>query len=210
MKLEYIKELTIGFMYEIMDEDKAMKKEQHVQKTNSFIEIIYAIPKQDRFGYLDVLNKEHVITDQECADALHEIWTIQECFYKCGMPKLKMLQLMKIANKSADYQEQLNRLSDEDTVEIYRGSRVNNYNGMSWTIDKNIAIWFAKRFSGGKGTGFVFAGTINKKYILEVFNNRNEKEVVCDYRKIKNIVCEEIALVNDEEIAYMDMMISEN
>ena len=36
MKLEYIKELTIGFMYEIMDEDKAMKKEQHVQK-NEFI-----------------------------------------------------------------------------------------------------------------------------------------------------------------------------
>lgn len=210
MELEYIKELTIGFIYEIMDKDKAMKKEKHIQKTNSFIEILYAIPKQDRFGYLDVLNKEHVIADQECADALHGIWTMQESFYKCGMPKLKMIQLMKIANKCADYQEKLNRLSDGDTVEIYRGLRVNNYRGMSWTTDKNIAIWFAKRFSGGKGTGFVFTGTINKKYILEVFNNRSEKEVVCDYRKIKNIVCEEIALVNDEEIAYIDMMISEN
>lgn len=76
MELEYIKELTIGFMYEIMDKDRAMKKEKHIQKTNSFIEILYAIPKQDRFGYLDVLNKEHVIADQECADALHGIWTM--------------------------------------------------------------------------------------------------------------------------------------
>ena len=61
MELGYIKELTIGFIYAIMDEDKAMKKKQHIQKTNSFIEIIYTIPKQDRFGYLDVLNKEQQI-----------------------------------------------------------------------------------------------------------------------------------------------------
>lgn len=45
MELEYIKELTIGFMYEIMDKDRTMKKEKHIQKTNSFIEILYAIPK---------------------------------------------------------------------------------------------------------------------------------------------------------------------
>ena len=44
MELGYIKELTIGFIYAIMDEDKAMKKKQHIQKTNSFIEIIYTIP----------------------------------------------------------------------------------------------------------------------------------------------------------------------
>lgn len=82
MELEYIKELTIGFMYEIMDKDRAMKKEKHIQKTNSFIEILYAIPKQDRFGYLDVLNKEHVIADQECADALHGIWTMRNLVHR--------------------------------------------------------------------------------------------------------------------------------
>ena len=35
--------------------------------------------------------------------------------------------------------------------------------------------------------------------MFALFSSRNEKEVVCDYRKIKNIQCEEIIITDNPE-----------
>ena len=66
-------------------------------------------------------------------------------------------------------------------------------------IDKNVAEWFARRFGHNGDKCYIFTGIINKKDILALFNSRNEKEVVCDYRKIKNIQCEEIIITDNPE-----------
>ena len=105
---------------------------------------------------------------------------------------------MRIAAKSTLLQSDIDGLSNDNMVTIYRGVDVNNYKGLSWTTDKDIAEWFAKRFVTNGDKCYVFTGKINKKEILTVFNCRNEKEVVCDYRKIKDIQCEEI-MVTDKE-----------
>ena len=39
---------------------------------------------------------------------------------------------------------------------------------------------------------------MEKQDIIEFFDSRNEEEVVCDYRKIKDIRCEEIILSSSE------------
>ena len=145
------------------------------------------------------LHKENLITDQECADAVYSIWTMQENFYRCGMSKEKLIKMMKMAEKSPLLQSDIDDLSDNNTVTIYRGVKVNNYRGLSWTIDKSVAEWFARRFRHNGDSCYLFTGTINKKDILALFSSRNEKEVVCDYRKIKNIRCEEILITDNPE-----------
>ena len=60
-------------------------------------------------------------------------------------------------------QSDIDDLSDNNTVTIYRGVKVNNYRGLSWTIDKSVAEWFARRFGHDGDKCYVFTGTINKK-----------------------------------------------
>lgn len=59
---------------------------------------------------------------------------------------------------------------------IYRGCvKGLNENGLSWTLSKDQAEWFAKRFDKD---GIVIERRINKKNIVAYFNSRGEEEVV--------------------------------
>lgn len=186
----YISSLEYNSSY--YEEDEKQTRIERINKADRFSQCLSAINKGNRFDYLNWLHKENLITDQECADAVYSIWTMQENFYRCGMSKEKLIKMMKMAEKSPLLQSDIDDLSDNNTVTIYRGVKVNNYRSLSWTIDKSVAEWFARRFRHNGDTCYLFTGTINKKDILALFSSRNEKEVVCDYRKIKNIQCEEI------------------
>jgi hypothetical protein len=62
------------------------------------------------------------------------------------------------------------------SVTIYRGCQKDvNENGISWTLDKDRAEWFATRF---KQEGLVLEKTILKRDIIAVFTGRSESEVV--------------------------------
>lgn len=193
----YISSLEYNSSY--YEEDEKQTRIERINKADRFSQCLSAINKGNRFDYLNWLHKEGLITDQECANAVYSIWTMQENFYRCGMSKEKLIKMMKMAEKSPLLQSDIDDLSDEDTVTIYRGVKVNNYRGLSWTIDKNIAEWFASRFGHNGDKRYMFTGIINKKDILALFSSRNEKEVVCDYRKIKNIQCEEIIITDNPE-----------
>lgn len=63
-----------------------------------------------------------------------------------------------------------------DTVQIYRGyvhrkSRL----GLSWTLDRERAKWFARRYSRD---GVVVSGTVPKSNVLAYFDRRGESEIV--------------------------------
>lgn len=193
----YISSLEYNSSY--YEEDEKQTRIERINKADRFSQCLSAINKGNRFDYLNWLHKEGLITDQECANAVYSIWTMQENFYRCGISKEKLIKMMKMAEKSPLLQSDIDDLSDEDTVTIYRGVKVNNYRGLSWTIDKNIAEWFASRFGHNGDKRYMFTGIINKKDILALFSSRNEKEVVCDYRKIKNIQCEEIIITDNPE-----------
>lgn len=74
-----------------------------------------------------------------------------------------------------------------DRVKIYRGVTEYNQNmvkGLSWTLDRKVAEWFAHRFMS---KGHVYAATILKKDILAYYDGRNEQEVVVDFRQLEDI-----------------------
>lgn len=76
----------------------------------------------------------------------------------------------------------------EDTITIYRGVRnpkPQNVRALSWTLDSEVAYFFANRFGDN---GKVFQAQIDKQHILAFFNNEhNESEVVVDPRYLTNI-----------------------
>lgn len=203
---------SLGYDESYYQEDEEQTRLERVNKADTLSQCLCAINKGNRFDYLNWLHKGDLITDQECADAVYSIWTMQERFYRCGMCKEKLIRLIKLAVKSPLLQSDIDDLSDNNTVTIYRGVKVNNYRGLSWTIDKSVAEWFARRFGHNGDKCYVFIGTINKKDILALFSSRNEKEVVCDYRKIKNIQCEEIIITDNPESQFdkhIEMCITE-
>jgi hypothetical protein len=53
---------------------------------------------------------------------------------------------------------------------------------MSWTTDPDTAAWFAHRF-GHRGE--VFTTTLAKRKILAYFDDRSEREVLIDPRRIR-------------------------
>ena len=78
-----------------------------------------------------------------------------------------------------------------DTVTVYRGCPVKKSNGLSWTLDREKALWFANRFNFKKKEWpfdqdcCLIEGTVKKKHILAYLNGRNESEIVCDSRYVR-------------------------
>lgn len=205
MNIDEIKEYTKmylsylpydSFMY---DEEDRQRRYDRLSKAEKLSHCISVIKKGNRFDYLNYLLKLGAITDKECADMIYDIWTMQERFHNCGMSKIKLIKFMRIADKVISLPDSIEQLSDDDMVTIYRGVRVNDYKGLSWTVDKSKAEWFAKRFGINEEKGYVFTGQIKKKDIIAFFDNRNEEEVVCDYRKVKDIQCEEVVVCDSPE-----------
>lgn len=200
---EYTKIYIDSLLYNTPFRDEAYRQDQlaKIDDAKNLFRCMYIINKGNRFDYLNFLHKYEVITDQECADMVYSIWTMQERFHDCGMGKTKLIRFMKMADKEISLPVNIEQLSDDDMVTIYRGVRVNNCKGLSWTTDKQRAEWFAKRFGISGEKGYVFTGQIKKKDIIAFFDSRNEEEIVCDYRKVKDILCEEIILSSGESNA---------
>ena len=137
---------SLGYDESYYQEDEEQTRLERVNKADTLSQCLCAINKGNRFDYLNWLHKGDLITDQECADAVYSIWTMQERFYRCGMSKEKLIKMMKLAEKSPLLQSDIDDLSDNNTVTIYRGVKENNYRGLSWTIDKSVAELFARRF----------------------------------------------------------------
>lgn len=74
-----------------------------------------------------------------------------------------------------------------DVVTVYRGvtafndSQAKVNSALSWTLSRETAEFFAKRWKGVRGR--VYACTTSKSHILALLNGRNEHEVILDSRE---------------------------
>ena len=120
---------------------------------------------------------EHLLDDKEYWNLLGSIWTDTENGW-ANLAQWKKFFKSKRAyrNYLMDWDEQMALDSLADTVTIYRGCQKGlNENGISWTLKRDKAEWFATRF---KQEGVVLEKTISKRDIIAVFTGRNEFEVV--------------------------------
>lgn len=144
--------------------------------------------------YLAFINYAYLyggFTQREAIKLILKYWTeVESVNNDANLSKEDLLSIFLNA-KSVDYLskknlEFYNSLPDE--VMIYRGVYKNApkkiINGFSWTINKEIANRFANRYHN---VGNVYQATINKKDILAVAKERNEEEVIVNYRELQNV-----------------------
>lgn len=80
----------------------------------------------------------------------------------------------------------LNFVSDfSGAVTIYRGVGSEKYrDGISWTLDKSKAEWFATRFTDN---GIVYSAKVKSKDILYYISDRGEEEIIVDPKKLMQV-----------------------
>lgn len=119
---------------------------------------------------------------EDFSELLGKIWVNQEnpnC--DCNVPIKEAIRWFNEANKqklmnSNDYEIYLN-LPDE--IEVYRGVSVGrNKNGLSYTMNREKAEWFQKRFETDNKKGYLIHAIVKKKDVLAYFNTRDEDELV--------------------------------
>lgn len=72
-----------------------------------------------------------------------------------------------------------------DVITIYRGVKPKaKVKALSWTDKLETAQWFADRF---EKNGKVYKAQINKKDVLVYTNQRDESELIVNFRKLQNI-----------------------
>ena len=143
------------------------------------------IRKEYRLFYFNIIKE--CLSEKDYNELLKMAWTNAENIVNdpnISLPEI--IRLFENSNREYLMSEEENNTFNQlpEYIKIYRGvkQKYRNNKGMSWTLDRKKAEWFANRFDNN---GYVISGTINKKDVLGYFNCRNEKEIVCDWRKVK-------------------------
>lgn len=151
------------------DLEKAIAEKKYSQ-------IIFLHERPYRLEAFVQITKE--LSDKEYWSLLESVWTDTENGWQ-NLPTWRALFWSKRPGREnlMDENERFTLANLPETVEIYRGCLNGiNEDGMSWTLNRDKAEFFANRFSKG---GIVLSKQINKSDIIAVFNGRGEAEVIC-------------------------------
>lgn len=117
------------------------------------------------------------MTDDEYWPALCEIWTDSENIWQNKDEWAKLLS-SKRTNKhlfmDEDERDYFNALPDK--VVIYRGCEEHNMDGMSWTLDREVAQMFANKYRSK--TGIVRRRMVSKNKLFAYVDLRQEQELI--------------------------------
>ena len=155
-----------------------------IEKCTNIAKILFNINKPYRLYVLILISD--LLSEKNFNKHLRWIWTSTE--YPHQNRSKDLLKLFEKSNRelimNKKEKDVFKALSD--VVAIYRGTQSNKakIRGFSWTLDKEKAIWFSKRF---KLNGKVYQAEILKWDIFFYNNGRSEEEVVVNPYKLKNV-----------------------
>jgi hypothetical protein len=120
---------------------------------------------------------KHELTDENYWKLLSSIWTDTENSYQDLGTWKNLFKSKRGQRHNLMTEDELNTMESlDDTVTIFRGCVKNlNEDGLSWTLDKERAEWFANRFDQ---EGIVIEKAIGKEKIVAYFSGRGEEEII--------------------------------
>jgi hypothetical protein len=120
---------------------------------------------------------EHLLSDTAYWKLLADIWTDTENQWQNHEEWKELIGSTRGSRNYLMNEEEDKTLSSlPDEVTIYRGCQKGiNENGLSWTLDKSKAEFFAKRL---RKDGIILEKKISKLDIIAVFTGRGESEVI--------------------------------
>ena len=162
--------------------------EEKIDKVEKYMDFTLLLTRPYRLIFLKCTME--YLDKRDFSNYLIDTWINDEyANMNANVSKMELLQFFKIASK--EY------LMDEDEFDIYNGLEreitvyrgVTDYNrknvkALSWTVEKEKAKWFSKRF---KENGYVYMAKINKNDVLAYCDKRNEKEIILDYTKLYDV-----------------------
>lgn len=91
---------------------------------------------------------------------------------------------------------------------FHRGARLGSEPGMSWSTDRDVAAWFARRFHDMGTPAVLMSTTIAPDAILGAFDGRNEHEVLINPAGIDEGAIRVIDAASPEVLAGFERRIS--
>ncbi len=132
-----------------------------------------------------------VESDKKYWKLLSSVWTDSENQFE----HYQLLKLMLTCDRK--HKECLMDLKDraflkklpETNIQIYRGyssEYPKKKDGMSWTLDRDKAVWFANRLLARGARPILLSGLADKKNVHAYFSDRNESEIVIFPEHVRN------------------------
>jgi hypothetical protein len=175
------KEVNTKMLATIAEEIKGKEKEK------ALFTIFLIISSAYRIQFLDLIKDE--LTAKEIGTMMSWIWTDTE--FPNQYETKMLINLFEKSDKETLMDEDDKKFYDNlpEVITIYRGKQTTKAKrlGMSWTLNKEKANWFAHRWQTQQGK--LYQATIEKKYVYAYLNNREEQEVVVDPSKLKGVIC---------------------
>lgn len=167
------------FMHEMVNNTYKEKKkhlqeyveEQKIELAINIIERPYRVQST-----MEALRSWWQPTKEDYWDLISWLWQDTENVYENLDTWIELLTL-----EFSDPQLMMNNKEKEvynklpEIVKVYRGGVDDK--GLSWSLSKEKAEWFANRFDFGYE---VFEKDINKSDILAYLNGRQEQEIICN------------------------------
>ena len=125
------------------------------------------------------------ISKKQFSQSLAELWMDTEFPHQNGVSV--MVNLFELADKKdlMSSKEKIFLMKLPKEITVYRGlQRGAKLRGLSWTLNKDKAKWFAKRFDR---QGKVYSAKIEKRKVFAYFNGREEEEIVLNPNYLKRM-----------------------
>ena len=179
--------LKTGEVINLIEDEKALKKEKGLRlkrmKNMSPMQIVFCVSKPYRMLYLSLAFP--YLTKKERSEIMHEVWiSVENINNNVNVSQMETLKMLRNCNKKylmgqENYEAYENL---PDTFVVYRGLQENaQEDGLSWSLSKNVAEWFAGRF---ENDGEIIEKIVHKTEVIAYFNDRDEKEIVLDIKKV--------------------------
>lgn len=164
-----------NYQYKVAKEELAKAESE-----KDWIKVIRLHERPYRLGALKQYADK--LSDEQYWETLGGVWANIENIHQYGKDVHKLLTSNRPhREKMMDKEEAAELASLPEELTIYRGFVPGkNRDGWSWTLNKDKAEWFAKRFAPLFGKGKVATGTCAKSDVIALLLGRNEDEVIID------------------------------
>lgn len=179
--------IKTGEVINLIEDEEALKKEKTLRlkrmKNMSPLQIAFCVSKPYRMLYLSLVFP--YLSRKERSEIMHEVWiSVENINNNVNVSQMETLKMLRKCNQKYLMGQENYEVYENlpDTFVVYRGLQENaQEDGLSWTLSKNVAEWFASRF---ENHGEIIKKMVHKTEVIAYFNDRDEEEIVLDIKKV--------------------------
>ncbi len=149
--------------------------------------------RSHRLDALDEIIHDHKVELERLWPVVAHVWTDSENIWQREerWREIWSTRRNRRHEMSLDERDKLRKLPDK--FQIWRGvNHEQALRGLSWTLDRNKACWFANRFAVQHGLQLLASGRVQKSDVLAYFADRSETEIVVFPECIYDVTSETI------------------